>query len=267
MGTPGLPNYHGRQLLRELKRLREQADMTQEEAGTRLHLTLQKLSRIENGQLPGYHELRAMLRLYGLPPEDWNPRLELWELAKKRGWWRDLGLKDGSYVCMENEAARAVEFSLGLLPALVQTERYARASLQHVSDAEAAVTVRIRRQRRLFSDEKPLVLHALIHEPAVQQGVDREQLVHLVERAQLPNVTLQIVPQSAGLHGGLEGSMTLLEFPDPDEPDIVCTETVLGLAQSQDRDTVVAARHRLDQLVSLALTPEDSLDTIKALIW
>ncbi|MFC0108885.1 helix-turn-helix domain-containing protein [Kibdelosporangium aridum] len=267
MGTPGLPNYHGRQLLRELKRLRELADMTQEEAGRKLHLTLQKLSRIENGQLPGYHELRAMLRLYGLAPQEWQPRLELWERARKRGWWRAFGLKDSSYVCMEHEAAWAFEFSLGLLPALLQTERYARASLRHVDDVEAAVSVRIRRQRRLFEEENPLVLHALVHEPTLQQGVDREQLLQLAERAQLPNVTLQIVPQSAGLHDGLDGSMTLLEFTDPHEPDIVCTESVLGLAQSQDIGKTAAARRRLDRLTTLALTPEDSLDTIKALIW
>ncbi|CAM3665751.1 helix-turn-helix transcriptional regulator [Kibdelosporangium persicum] len=265
MGTPSLPNYHGRRLLREVKRLRELAGLTQEQASTRLHLTLQKLSRIENGQLPGYHELRAMLRLYGVPRLDWEPLLDLWERARKRGWWRDFGLKDSGYVCMEQEAASVTEFQLGLLPALVQTERYARASLQHADDAETAVSVRMRRQQRLF--ENPLVLHALIHEPTLQQGVDREQLVQLVDRAQLPNVTLRIVPQSAGLHSGLEGSVTLLSFTDPREPDIVFTETVLGLAQTQDIARTSAVRRRLEQLATLALSAEDSLDTFKALIW
>jgi transcriptional regulator with XRE-family HTH domain len=79
MGTPRTPNYHGRQLLRELKRLRELAGMTQEEAGHELRLTLQKLSRIENGQLPGYHELRAMLTVYGLSGPDWDPYIKRWE--------------------------------------------------------------------------------------------------------------------------------------------------------------------------------------------
>jgi DNA-binding XRE family transcriptional regulator len=267
MGTPSLPNYHGRQLLRELKRLRERADMTQEEAGRRLHLTLQKLSRIENGQLPGYHELRAMLRLYGLPVQDWESRLELWERARKRGWWRDFGLKDSGYVCMEQEAESVVEFQLGWLPALVQTERYAKASLSHVDDVETAVSVRIKRQERLSAAENPLVLHALIHEPTLQQGVDREQLLQLVERAQLPNVTLQIVPQSVGAHGGLAGSVTLLQFTDPHEPDIVFAESAIGLDQTQDIARTAAVRRRLNRLTTLALTPEDSLDTVKALIW
>ncbi|MBP2323916.1 transcriptional regulator with XRE-family HTH domain [Kibdelosporangium banguiense] len=272
MGTPGMPNFHGRQLLRELKRLREQTGMTQDEAGTRLHLTLQKLSRIENGQLPGYHETRAMLKLYGLTPEQCAPYLEQWERARKRGWWRQYGLRDSSYVCMEQEASRMFEFQLGRLPALLQTESYARRCLCaavpacDAKEVEAAVAVRTRRQERLFDGEKPLVLHALVHEPTLCQGVDREQLILLVERAQMPNVTVRIVPQSAGPHSGLDGSVILLDFDDPQEPDIVFTDTVLGLAQSQDDSRTSAVRMTLEDLAARALSPEDSLDTLKSMI-
>lgn len=272
MGTPGMPNFHGRQLLRELKRLREQAGMTQDDAGARLHLTLQKLSRIENGQLPGYHETRAMLKLYGLTPEEWTPYLELWERAKKRGWWRQYRLHDSSYICMEQEASTLIEFQLGRLPELLQTEGYARkclrASTPRWSDpeVEAGVSVRIRRQDRLFAGEKPLVLHALIHEPALWQGVDQQQLIQLVERAQMPNVTVQIVPQSAGLHSGLDGSAILLGFDDPQESDIVFTETVLGLAQSQDEERTSSVRVMLQHIAGRAMSPEDSLDMLKSMI-
>jgi transcriptional regulator with XRE-family HTH domain len=272
MGTPGMPNFHGRQLLRELKRLREQAGMTQDEAGGRLHLTLQKLSRIENGQLPGYHETRAMLKLYGLTPGEWTPYLELWERAKKRGWWRQYGLRDCSYVCMEQEASTLIEFQLGRLPELLQTESYARACLRGAGpradglDIEAGVSVRMRRQDRLFSGEKPLVLHALIHEPTLSQGVGRQQLIQLVERAQTPNVTVQIVPQSAGPHSGLDGSVILLGFDDPQEPDIVFTETVLGLAQSQEEDRTSSVRVMLQHIAGRAMSKDDSLDMLKSMI-
>nr|CEL16784.1 Putative DNA-binding protein [Kibdelosporangium sp. MJ126-NF4]CTQ91987.1 Putative DNA-binding protein [Kibdelosporangium sp. MJ126-NF4] len=246
--------------------MRELADMTQDEAGRRLHLALQKLSRIENGQLPGYHELRAMLRVYGVPRQDWDGPLELWELARERGWWRDFGLKDSGYVCMEHEAARLFEFHLGVLPPLMQTERYALASLQHKGDPETAVSIRLRRQQRLLGDA-PLAVHSLIHEPVLHQGVDREQLRLLVERAQMANVTLQVVPQSAGLHGGLDGTVMLLSFTDPNEPDIVFTESPLGLAQSQEPTVTGILSRQLDRLAGLALPPDDSVDTIKALIW
>ncbi|ONI70463.1 hypothetical protein ALI144C_48335 [Actinosynnema sp. ALI-1.44] len=253
-------------MLRELKRLRELAGMTQDEAGRRLHMTLQKLSRIENGQLPGYHELRAMLRVYGLPRHDWEDPLALWELARKRGWWRDFGLKDSGYVCMEHEAEHLTEFQLGTLPALMQTEQYACASLKHTTDPQTAVSIRLRRQQRLLG-KNPLVLHSFVHEPVLHQGVDREQLRLLVDRAQLACVTLRIVPQTAGLHSGLDGSVMLLSFSDPHEPDIVFTESALGLAQTQDPGKTAVIRSRLDRLAEIALPPDDSLNTIRALIW
>jgi transcriptional regulator with XRE-family HTH domain len=271
MGTPGIPNYHGRQLLRELKRLRELAGMTQEEAGAELHLTLQKLSRIENGQLPGYHEMRAMLKLYGLPMSEWGPYLELWERARQRGWWRKYTLVDASYICMEQEAGTMAEFQACRVPELLQTERYARAIYERAVPRRNAkaitnnVAVRIRRQDRLF-EENPLVLHSLLHEPTVRQGVDRQQLIQLVERAELPNVTLQLVPQSLGLHSGLDGSVILLGFDDPHEPQIVFTESVLGLSQSHDEEQTSAVRMMLDHLAKQAMSPEDSLLFLKRLI-
>jgi transcriptional regulator with XRE-family HTH domain len=270
MGTPGIPNYYGRQLLRKVRRLRELSGLTQEEAGRALHLTLQKLSRIENGQLPGYHEMRAMLKLYGLPQAQWGPFVELWELARKRGWWRKYGIKDSTYICMEQEAASMCEFQLGRLPALLQTERYVRMALDQAMPRDGEllennVAVNVRRQERLCA-EKPLVLHSLVHEPVLHQGVGRGELIHLYQRAQLGNVTFQIVPQSAGPHAGLDGSMILFEFDDPFEPQIVFTETVLGVNYSQDEEKTSAVRVILDRLADLALSPEDSLTTLKRLI-
>jgi transcriptional regulator with XRE-family HTH domain len=271
MGTPGTPNYHGRQLLRELKRLRELAGLTQEDAGAELHLTLQKLSRIENGQLPGYHEMRAMLKLYGLERPEWEKYLDLWERARHRGWWRKFTLVDATYISMEQEAAVMTEFQVSRIPELLQTERYARAVYEHAVPRRTAkaiannVAVRIRRQDRLF-DDKPLKLHALLHEPTLRQGVDRVQLVQLVERAELPNVTIQLVPQSLGLHSGLDGSIILLAFDDPDEPQIAFTESVLGLSQSQDEEKTTAVGTMLRQLAKQAMSPADSLVAIKRLI-
>jgi hypothetical protein len=173
---------------------------------------------------------------------------------------------------MEQEASTLIEFQLGRLPELLQTEAYARKCLRagtprrSAQEIDAGVSVRIRRQDRLFAGEKPLVLHAIIHEPTLWQGVDQQQLIQLVERAQMPNVTVQIVPQSAGLHSGLDGSVILLGFDDPQEPDIVFTETVLGLAQSQDEERTSSVRVMLQHIAGRAMSPEDSLDLLKSMI-
>jgi transcriptional regulator with XRE-family HTH domain len=83
MGRIAMPNYHGRQLVRALKQLRETAaGIHQQDVAEQAHFTVQKVSRIESGQVPGYHELQALLTIYNVPPDDWLPYLELWEQAK-----------------------------------------------------------------------------------------------------------------------------------------------------------------------------------------
>jgi transcriptional regulator with XRE-family HTH domain len=270
MGCAPEPNYHGRQLIRSLKALRELARFTQEEAGDRLNLTLQKLSRFENGQLPGYHELCAMLDLYGLPTSDWTPHLEKWELAKKPGWWRKYGLKDPRYVRMEHEASAKYEFQLGHLPSLLQTERYTRDLLlrnaKRPSEKTIASELAVRKvqQDRLYNGHK-IRLHSLLHEPTLHQGVDRAQLVRLVEQAQLPTVTLQVVPHTGALHAGLHGSVILLSFDDPEEPDIAFTDTLLGLSQTQDAKVTSTVRLTLDHLASTAMSPAESLTLLRGM--
>ncbi|MET0136559.1 MAG: helix-turn-helix transcriptional regulator [Kibdelosporangium sp.] len=270
MGSAPEPNYHGRQLIRSLKELRELARFTQQEAGDRLNLTLQKLSRLENGQLPGYHELCAMLDLYGLPTAEWPPHLEKWELAKKPGWWRKFGLKDPRYVRMEHEASAKYEFQLGHLPTLLQTDRYTRdlmlrkAKLPSERTIATELAVRKIQQDRLHNGHR-LRLHTMLHEPTLHQGVDRAQLVRLIDQAQLPTVTLQIVPHTGALHAGLYGSVILLSFDDPEEPDIAFTDSLLGLAQTQDVKVTATVRTTLDHLASTAMTPEQSLALLRAM--
>ncbi|HEX7302026.1 helix-turn-helix transcriptional regulator [Lentzea sp.] len=62
---------------------RERAGMSQKEASDRLSYNVPKVSRIENGQLPDIHALRAMLNLYGVIGDEEAPYIEMWMLAKK----------------------------------------------------------------------------------------------------------------------------------------------------------------------------------------
>ncbi|SMD14561.1 helix-turn-helix domain-containing protein [Kibdelosporangium aridum] len=265
------PNYYGRQLLRQLKSLREQTGMTQAEAGDRARIEFKKLSRIERKQLPSYHELVMLLDVYGVVSCDFAPYVSLWELARARGWWAAYGLKDERYVRMEDEAAAKYEFQLGYVPALLQTEQYARAVFTHSPEPrsdkaiESLVKVRMRQQERLVSDT-PLQLHALLYEPVLRQGVDRTQLLRLVELAELPNVTLQIVPQTDEVHAGLSGSLILLSFADQSEPDIAFTETLLGLSESQEAGTVSKVKCALDQLARMAHSPQQTMALLQEML-
>lgn len=255
-------NYHGRQLQRELRKLRLQNKLSQEEAGARAHIEHSKLSRIEQQQqLPTYHELLILLDVYGVLSCDLTPYFVLWEQARQRGWWREYTLEDNNYLRMADEADVKREFQLGYLPTLLQTEEYARATLDTAvrsrKTVDKLVTLRMRQQRRLFT-ERALTLHSFVHESVLHQSiVDRSQITLLLERAELPNVTFRIVPRQL-VHEGLQGSVILLSFNDPAEPDMVFADTPLGMTESQHPKRVATVTRILDQLTSFALSPDDS---------
>jgi hypothetical protein len=46
------------------------------------------------------------------------------------------------------------------------------------------------------------------------------QLRHIVTQATLPSVCFQVLPFSLGEHPGMDGSFTVLQYSDPDEPEI-----------------------------------------------
>jgi transcriptional regulator with XRE-family HTH domain len=269
MGQTPEPNYYGRKLIREIKTLRRRAGLTQNEAGERAHIELKKLSRVETIQLPSYHELCALLDTYGVLATDWDSYLQLWEQAKRPPWWRKYHLKDPRYLRMEDEALTKREFQLGYIPDLLQTEEYARASLANTGKVRSEemvdleVTIRMRRQQRLFNDPL-LTLHTLIHETALHQGVDRDQLVQLAVRAEMHNVSVQIVPNSATIHEGLRGPLVLLTFPD--EPDAAFTDSTIGLLETQEPEQVAAVRRTIATVESLAMNPAESHSYLTSLL-
>jgi transcriptional regulator with XRE-family HTH domain len=264
-GVTPEPNYHGRQLQREIRKLREEARLTQQEAGERVHIEFRKLSRMERRQLPTYHELVMLLDAYGVLSGDYGPYLDLWQLAKRKPWWHGFQLRETRYIRMEDEADVKREFALGHLPTLLQTPEYARTTLNRCGKklTKTMIDVRMRQQERLTSDPC-LRLHALIHEPVLRQGIDRAQYRRIVERAELPNVTLQVVPQRK-VHDGLLSSIILLSFDDPNEPDIAFSESLIGLQETQDQDCISPIRGMLDHVADGALPPDASLHLLKRL--
>jgi transcriptional regulator with XRE-family HTH domain len=265
MRLPSVSNDEARQLVARLRVLRLRAYLSQGDVADNVpELSRFQLSRMECGQiLPRYDVLRELLELYAVQPGEQDELLQLWEQAMLPS-WRKQGAHD-SASCM---VSSMVEFQLGRVPGLLQTKQYARAAYQTAFPRSSAdvvdnkVAALVRRQQRLFAD-KPIVLHAILHEPVLRQGVDDTQLGQIVERAQLPNVTVQIVPQAVGPHAGLDGSLVLLGFADPGTPDVAYTETVLGRIRFPGKDKPAAVKVILGRLKRMALSPADSMEMLK----
>jgi transcriptional regulator with XRE-family HTH domain len=262
------------QLGRALRELREAAGYSVETAAPRLDWSASKLSRIENGQQAvDVHGVRSMLDLYDGSAR-WDELIELTRQTRQKGWWRAYGLDDKGYVPLEAEATSVRDVTLVHVPGLLQTESYARAMFEgagrrHTPEqVEQYVRVRLHRQQRLTSAEHPLELTAILDEAVLHRQVGDAQVAavqraHLISAAQLPSVTLQVLPFTAGVHPAMAAGFTLLGFGDLGMPDMAYIEHPVGAVHIDKVADVQRATLAFDRLRSLALSPDDSVALIE----
>jgi transcriptional regulator with XRE-family HTH domain len=257
-----IPNFYARRLSRELTQLRVQAGLTQRDLFETTQLSNKTVWRFEAGQqVPRYLELNALLDAYGVPACDWHPYHELWHSTKQKGWWHGQALRDALYIANEHEASIIRDVQMTYVPDLLQTEGYARQLLDtdepplSRTRLQVELAGRMRRQQLLEGDA-PIELHALIYQPVLHARIERAQLRLLMDRAAQPNVTIQIVPRTGAIHGGLHGSFTMLAFPHEHEPDICYTKGPLGLGQGEQAEQVARLGRLYKSLVTRAMSPE-----------
>lgn len=229
-----------RRLMAELNRLRAASGMSRAQVAERLGTTDTTIWRYETGLTqPKPADVGALLEIYGVARAAREDLIQLAKDARKRGWWhrhREI-LKPGfdSYIGLESEASVVRTYQVQMIPGLLQTERYARAIIEATAMAFAPpeidqkVAVRMARQELITRAEDPMQVVAVLDEAVVRRQVGgavvmREQLRRLVEVGTLPNVEIRIVPFDAGAHAAMDGSFYLLEFPEPDDPDLVYLE-------------------------------------------
>ncbi|WP_311203241.1 DUF5753 domain-containing protein [Streptomyces gossypii] len=123
------------------------------------------------------------------------------------------------------------------------------------------------RQERL-SSETPLELWAVLAEGVLRQHVGgpavmRAQLEHLAAMAELPNITVQVLPFSRGAHSGMFGPYLVLSFPQVTSLDLVLTETPTGNIWMEREPEVAYYRALFDDARTDALPPTESLRLIR----
>jgi transcriptional regulator with XRE-family HTH domain len=239
------PTVKRRRLAAELRRRRDVAGMTIEEVAEHLEWSTAKISRIENARvsvLP--RDVKFLLRTYGATEgsAEWEALLVLARESRQKGWWHAYG--DAipewfeTYVGLEADATTLRTYESEVVPGLFQTEDYARAVHRAVmikasnDEIEKQVAVRMARQEGLTGDDAPqiwsVVNEAVIRRVVGGPAVMRAQLDKLTEVSEQPNVTLQVLPFSAGAHAGLDGAFYILSFPTPTDPDVVYVHYFTG---------------------------------------
>ncbi|MFI0482648.1 helix-turn-helix domain-containing protein [Actinomadura sp. 9N215] len=272
MPAANSPTVRQRRLRVELRKARDQASLTQEQVADNLEWSLSKVIRIESGSVGvSTTDLKALLSLYGVPTERIAELVEIARLARERAWWsgyrKIISQQYYDRIGYESAAATIRQYENLIVPGLLQTQEYAHEYISRLISADRAANVemlvelRMRRQEIIEGDDPPQlffifdesVVRRLIGGPRVM----RNQLRRLIELANQPHITIEVVPFTVGVNPGLSSSFTILEFPSPEDDDVLYLENPSSTLVTRDRpDTVVSYREDFEELRSMSMRPE-----------
>jgi transcriptional regulator with XRE-family HTH domain len=276
------PMVWRRWLARRMRELREQQGLRQIDVAKELRNTAAKVSYLEQGERPFARRdlIEILLPLYKVPESEWGQYLQACTESHRAGWWEAydatvLPRWFRAYVGLEQGASSLRGWTIQLVPGLLQTPAYARAIMTNAVSGlepdESAVRteIRLRRQEALTREALPLQIHYVLDEAVLRRVVGgaeimAEQLAHLIDAAQQPNVTLQVFPFDAGYGFDGKGEPVILEFPWEDDR-IVYVESRLSsdlLGTEAEIEDYAAA---LNHLQAGALTPLQSLEMIDSI--
>jgi transcriptional regulator with XRE-family HTH domain len=266
----------------QLRRLREAANLTREQAGYRIRASESKISRLELGRV-GFkdRDIADLLELYGV--EDAVQRDALVSLAREAnspGWWHayDDVVPNWfqTFVGLEEAASLIRSYEIQFLPGLLQTEAYARAVVSAgapnvpIAEVERRVHLRVARQSILHRPQSPrlwaVVDEAALHRPIGGTKVMREQVEHLLTMMAMPNVTLQVMPFRFGGHAGDGGAFTILRFPEPELPDVVYVEQMVSAYYLDKREYVERYASAMDRLTVDSQPPDVTRQTLEKIL-
>ncbi|MFI9640618.1 helix-turn-helix domain-containing protein [Micromonospora sp. NPDC051925] len=266
------PTVRRRRIARELRQLRERAGMTLDVAARQLDMSKSNLSRIENAQIGiKPRDVRAALALYEVTGVDAEALIEIARGAQQRGWWQNYSdvLPEWFefYVGLEAEAAGLRTYEAESVPGLLQTEAYAREMFRRTAGEEGLerkVAARLRRQEVLHRQSPPVELSVVLNEavllrPVGGSAVMAEQLTHMTQVAQSPNVTFHVLPFTAGGHPAMSTPYVILTFADAADNSVVYLDNLtLGLAL-EEAGHVRGYTLVHEELCRMALDPAGSL--------
>ena len=265
----------------QLRRFREEAGVSREDAGHAIRASHAKISRLELGRV-GFKERDVvdLLDRYGVTdPRDRDAVLALMQQANTRGWWQQhsdvLPSWLEMYVRLEQVASRVRTYQVQFVPGLLQTEEYARAVIAQgrrgraVDDLDRRVALRMERQRMLAQPDAPhlwaVIDEAALTRPIAPPRVMRAQLEHLLEITASAQVDVQVLPFHAGAHAAAGGSFTILRFAEPDLPDIVYLEQLTSAVYLDKRADVEEYVTIMERITVQAETPERSTEILRRL--
>ncbi|WP_244942991.1 helix-turn-helix domain-containing protein [Streptomyces inhibens] len=178
------------------------------------------------------------------------------------------------FMAYERQALSLGWYENGVIPGLLQTEDYARATFRskipHLSEekVEQSVTDRLERQQILHKTN-PVTASFVISEATVLSNIGgreimRGQISHLRQCAELTGVSVQVLPLKREHHAGLDGPFVLLETAD--HQHLAYTEAQRSSELTSDADEVSILAQKYGMLRMQALDAEETMGLLDRLL-
>ncbi|MFG1884192.1 helix-turn-helix domain-containing protein [Micromonospora sp. NPDC049102] len=258
------PTIQRRRLGNELRRAREAAGKTQDEAAEVIDSSSSKISRLELGQ-SGIRltDLKLLLDFYGVAGDEAEPLRDLARAGRQRGRWS--GYRNvvpdwfRQYLDLEADAAEIRWYQPEVIPGILQVESYIRAMIDG-DDVDRQIAVRLERQAVIDREDGP-ELSLILSESALRRNLGdratmREQLLHIAEVSCRKNVTVQVFPLNAATYVASSYNFIVLRFGEAS--DVIYVETFTDADYLDSPDAVRAYTRLWDRLQAAALGPVES---------
>jgi len=269
------PTVRQRELGMRLREFRTAKGLTVEDVAQELFCSPTKISRAETGaRLATLRDVRDLCQIYGVDAETSAELMELAREARQPGWWTKFDdLKITPLIGMEQAATAITCFGMYFVPALLQTEDYAREIIKGIAPKieekilAQRVEARMMRQK-LLSQPKPPKYRALLDEAVLHRQVGgpsvmKAQLEKILLLAREERAAVQVIPYEVGAYGAIDSNFDYLEFAGSMLPDLVFVEGLVSHLYLERPDELERYREALDYLRDEALNPRDSARKIE----
>lgn len=265
------PQARDRALGAQLKAIRQQqTELSLEAAAEMLRWSSTTMSRIENGKRHiSAEDVASILAVYRIPVDQRDAVIKRAKAIDEPGWWsRPLpGVPENTSVlaAYEADASSICDWSINVIPGLLQTYDYAMAYLADAGasqeDSEMIWMARLRRQQVLPKTEYTAYLGEAAVRTPFGGAAFTQQLQHLVEVTRR-GLGVRLVPEHRP-YAALLHSWMLLEFPD--SHPIAHVELLRGgvFLHNPEVERFVDHRARLNKI---ALSTAESRDILRKLI-
>lgn len=278
MPTSESPVSQLRKLRAELRRLRDGRQLTQREVAEALDWSISKLNRIEKGSVGvSVTDVRALLQHYGVADaKQVDALVEMARASKRPAWWHQYrefySAQFLTFLGLEASSVRVRQFQSLVIPGLLQHPDYTRVLMTlGTSDpvaSEREADIRATRQELLNEEDRGFFFildESVLHRIVGSAEVMDVQLQRLIDLGSRPNITIQVVPYSVGVHKGMKGSFAIFELSDSQE------DYALQLEQPYEDRLIEESSEETREYVSIfqelekiALSPEASVAIIES---